>query len=78
VSWISAAHAAYLNQGGIDGFIGDGRLNHAAESTLEVFYTFKVLPPLWLTADYQHVIHPAYNADRGPVDIAGGRLHAEF
>ena len=29
-------------------------------------------------ADYQHITNPAYNADRGPVDIFGGRLHAEF
>jgi hypothetical protein len=77
-SWISKDHADYLNQGGIDGFIGDGKLTQAAEGTFEVFYSLKLLPPLWLSADYQHVIHPAYNADRGPVDIAGGRLHAEF
>ena len=37
-----------------------------------------VLDPLWLSADYQHVIHPAYNADRGPVDIGGARLHVEL
>jgi hypothetical protein len=78
VSWISGVHADYLNRGGIDGFIGDGRINHAAESVVEVFYSVRLLPPLWLTADYQHVTHPAYNADRGPVDIFGGRLHAEF
>lgn len=78
VSWISSDHAAYLNQGGVDGFIGDGKLNKSAETTFEVFYGLKLLPPLWLSADYQHIIHPAYNADRGPVDIAGGRLHAEF
>ena len=29
-----------------------------------------VLDPLWLSADYQHVIHSAYNADRGPVTSA--------
>jgi hypothetical protein len=78
VSWISKEHAAYLNAGGIDGFIGDGKIDHAAEATFEVFYSLRLIPPLWITADYQHVIHPASNADRGPVDIAGGRLHAEF
>jgi hypothetical protein len=77
-SWISDAHARYLGQGGIDGFIGDGRINHAAEEVFEIFYSFNVVAPLWLSADYQHVVHPAYNADRGPVDMFGGRLHAEF
>ena len=31
-----------------------------------------------LTADYQFVTNPAYNADRGPVHIFSGRLHGEF
>jgi carbohydrate-selective porin OprB len=75
---ISDAHAAYLNKGGIDGFIGDGKINRATESVLELFYSLNVLPPLWLSADFQHVTHPAYNADRGPVEIVSGRLHAEF
>jgi hypothetical protein len=78
VSWISKEHAAYLAQGGVDGFIGDGKIYQAAESVLEVFYSFNVMKSLWLSADYQHISNPAYNADRGPVDIFGGRLHAEF
>jgi high affinity Mn2+ porin len=31
-----------------------------------------------VTADYQFVVNPAYNRDRGPVSIFGLRLHAEF
>jgi hypothetical protein len=31
-----------------------------------------------LTADYQLITNPAYNADRGPVSIFSGRLHGEF
>ena len=78
LGWISSAHAAYLNMGGIDGFIGDGKINQAAESVLEVFYSLNVTRSLWVTADYQHITNPAYNADRGPVEIFGGRLHSEF
>jgi hypothetical protein len=33
---------------------------------------------MWFTADYQHISNPAYNADRGPVDIVSARYHAEF
>jgi hypothetical protein len=77
-TWISKAHADYLGQGGIDGFIGDGALRQSAESTFELFYSVNVLPPLWFSVDYQHVTNPGYNADRGPVEIAGARLHAEF
>jgi hypothetical protein len=31
-----------------------------------------------MTADFQRVNNPAYNADRGPVNFAGVRFHAEF
>ena len=78
LGWISRAHADYLRMGGIDGFIGDGSINPAAESVLEAFYSVNVFSWLWLSADYQHITNPAFNADRGPVDIFGARLHAEF
>ena len=76
--WISKEHAAYLGLGGIDGFIGDGKLTQAAEHVFEVFYSLNVASPLWVSLDYQHIWNPAYNADRGPVDIVGARVHAEF
>ncbi len=77
-AWISSAHADYLRMGGVDGFIGDGNLNAAVEDVLEVFYSVNFLEVLWASADYQHITHPAFNADRGPVDIFGARIHAEF
>ena len=77
-SWISSAHVQYLKLGGIDGFIGDGNLNAASERVLEAFYSLDVYRSLWLSADYQHLDNPAYNADRGPVNILAGRVHAEF
>jgi high affinity Mn2+ porin len=76
--WISDEHATYLGLGGVDGFIGDGKINHAAEHVFETFYSFAVASWLWTTLDYQHIWHPAYNADRGPVDVFGARMHAEF
>jgi high affinity Mn2+ porin len=78
VGWISQAHARYLRLGGVDGFIGDGNIDQAPESVLEIFYSVNVLSSVWLSADYQHITNPAFNADRGPVNIFGGRVHAEF
>jgi hypothetical protein len=78
MSWISAAHARYLGMGGVDGFIGDGRIRQAAEGIVEVFYSFNLARAIWLSADFQHLWHPAFNADRGPVEIVGTRIHAEF
>jgi high affinity Mn2+ porin len=77
-AWISGIHAEYLAMGGVDGFVGDGHLHQAAESVFDVFYSFNLLKAIWLTADYQHLWNPGFNADRGPVDILGARVHAEF
>ncbi len=76
--WISDAHANYLRLGGVDGFIGDGGLTKAAESVGEIFYSFAALSDVWLSADYQLIVNPAFNADRGPVHLFGLRAHAEF
>ena len=78
LGWISQAHADYLRLGGIDGFIGDGSIRKATESVLEAFYSVNVAKAFWLSVDYQHITNPAFNADRGPVDVFGARFHAEF
>lgn len=77
-AWISGIHADYLRKGGVDGFAGDGNINQGMESVMEVFYSFHFLNAAWLSADYQRVTHPAFNADRGPVNIYGARFHVEF
>ncbi|MFA6051964.1 MAG: carbohydrate porin [Methylobacter sp.] len=77
-SWISTQHATYLNMGGIDGFIGDGRLNYKPEQVMDIYYQWHAMSSTWFTLDYQHLANPAYNADRGPVDIYNARIHFEF
>ena len=77
-SWISTQHATYLNMGGIDGFIGDGRLNYKPEQVVDIYYQWHAMSSTWFTLDYQHLANPAYNADRGPVDIYNARIHFEF
>jgi hypothetical protein len=77
-AFISDIHAQYLAMGGVDGFVGDGHIRQAPESVIDVFYSFNVLKAIWLTADYQHLWNPGFNADRGPVEIVSGRVHAEF
>ncbi len=78
MSWISDEHARYLAMGGVDGFVGDGHLRQAAEGVVEGFYSFNVLRAVWLAPDYQFLWNPGFNADRGPVHILGGKVHAEF
>ena len=70
LGWISRAHVDYVRLGGVDAFIGDGSIRPGMESSLDVFYSvYFRRSSLWLTGDYQRVINPAFNADRGPVNI---------
>jgi high affinity Mn2+ porin len=75
---ISDAHRAYLARGGLGILVGDGRLPHAGiESIVETYYRTRIAG--WqATADYQFVVNPAFNGDRGPVSVFSLRLHAQF
>jgi len=77
-NWISNQHSAYLNAGGVDGFIGDGKINQKSEKAVELFYRLNLIGAVWLTADYQHLMNPAFNGDRGPVNVYGIKTHIEF
>jgi high affinity Mn2+ porin len=58
--------------------IGDGALNYRPEKLLESYYSYSLNKWASLSFDYQFVADPGYNADRGPVHIIAGRLHAQF
>jgi high affinity Mn2+ porin len=76
---ISSAHQNYLKAGGKGFMIGDGNLNYAPEIILEIFYNALLHEDhFWLSPDYQLVLNPAYNADRGPAHVFALRLHMEF
>ena len=75
---LSNDHRDFLAAGGLGVLVGDGRLNYAWEKVLESYYALAVTKGVSLTFDYQLLTNPAYNADRGPVSIFSGRLHAEF
>ncbi len=75
---LSADHKSYLEKGGYGFLIGDGKLNYGAEQIIEAYYSMHLTKQIFISPDYQFVIHPAYNKDRGPVHIIGLRLHADF
>jgi high affinity Mn2+ porin len=79
VNGISKIHQAFFNDGGLGIVIGDGQLPHyGPESILETYYSVPVVKPVKFTFDYQFVANPAYNPDRGPVNVFGARLHAQY
>ena len=75
---ISADHSGYLAAGGLGVLVGDGALSYASENVVEAYYAFQIAKGLMVTADYQLLVNPAYNADRGPVHVFSGRLSARF
>lgn len=78
VNGLSSAHRDFLAAGGRGLLIGDGQLNYGTERILETYYAFALSKAFTFTTDYQLIVNPAYNMDRGPVSIFSGRLHGEF
>lgn len=79
VNGISNSARGYFAAGGLGILIGDGRLPHyGSEDIVETYYRAALTG--WLTAglDYQFIVNPAYNRDRGPVSVIGAQLHAQF
>lgn len=76
---LSQEHRDFENAGGYQFIIGDGLLeNYKPEQILETYYQFKFFDHLLFAPDFQYVVNPAYNADRGPVSIYSVRVHLEF
>ena len=75
---ISKERRDYLAAGGISFFLGDKYLNYRPEQIFETYYSFNAWKNFYVTADYQRIWNPGYNADRGPVDFGALRFHIEF
>ena len=78
INGLSGDHRDFIAAGGLGPLIGDGQLNYRRERVLETYYALALTKQITLTADYQLITNPAYNADRGPVNVFSGRLHGEF
>ncbi|WP_305952134.1 carbohydrate porin [Emticicia oligotrophica] len=76
---ISKQHRNYLSEGGYGFMVGDGKLNYGLEKIFETYYNIHLHDKhFWLAPNYQFVVNPAYNKDRGPVNVFSLRAHAEF
>jgi high affinity Mn2+ porin len=78
VSGLSDVHRRYLESGGYGFLIGDGALDPAAEILAEIYYRLALTKEVSLGGNYQPIVHPAYNRDRGPVHVFSGRVHVAF
>ena len=75
---LSSAHQEYLRLGGLGFLLGDSNLTYGRETIFESYYTAHMWRGVFGSVDIQHVVNPGYNRDRGPVTVAGFRLHIDF
>jgi len=78
VSGLSPWHEQYLAGGGYGFIIGDGALTYGLEMIGDLYYKLQVNDMLSVSVIYQPVVNPAYNQDRGPIQVFSGRLHVAF
>jgi high affinity Mn2+ porin len=76
-NYLAGDDRSFLAAGGIGFIVGDGRLNYAPESITEAYYAWHAIRDWTFTLDYQRVVNPAYNRDRGPVSAWSLRVHWE-
>jgi high affinity Mn2+ porin len=74
---LSPEHRMYLADGGLGFILGDGALRYGPEQLVEAYYAWRMKAGWTVTGDYQRVVNPGYNQDRGPVSIAALRIHWE-
>ncbi len=73
------AQKRFFNDGGLGILIGDGKLPHyGPENVIEMYYNCELFKGFNLTLDYQFAANPAYNKDRGPINIFSARLRVKF
>ena len=79
---LSPDHRQYLAAGGAGFVLGDGNINYAPEQIFETYYRIQVGKyqgaTVQLSPDSQFIRNPAFNSDRGPVQVASFRLHVEY
>jgi hypothetical protein len=80
---LSSYRRSYLQAGGVSYFIGDyagpsQTISYSPERIGELYYNATVIKNVLAGLNFQHIINPAYNSARGPVNILSFRVHAEF
>jgi len=78
INGLSSEYRAFLAAGGMGDVIGDGALNYRTEKIIEAYYAYRLDKRSTVTLDYQFIADPAYNADRGPVNVFAARYHWEY
>ena len=72
------AQRKYFGAGGLGILVGDGKLHYGLENVIETYYNLEVFKGVNVSLDYQLVVNPAYNQDRGPINVFMARFHFQY
>ncbi|WP_298607095.1 carbohydrate porin [uncultured Spirosoma sp.] len=78
INGLSPDHRNFLNVGGYGFMIGDGKLTYGTERIFETYYKASINSSLHLSLNYQFIQNPAYNKDRGPIQLWAIRAHFDY
>ena len=78
VDGLSLEHKNYLADGGLGMLLGDGKLSYGLEQILETYYRVQIGKYVQVSPDFQYIINPGYNRDRGPAAVYSMRLRLSY
>ncbi|ADB42747.1 carbohydrate porin [Spirosoma linguale] len=78
INGLSPDHRDFLSVGGYGFMIGDGKLTYGTENIFETYYKATINSSLHLSLNYQLIQNPAYNKDRGPIQLWALRVHVDY
>ena len=58
--------------------LGDGQLSYGMEQIFEAYYRVQIGKYAQVSPDFQYIMNPGYNRDRGPVKVYSMRLRLSY
>ena len=77
VDGLSSEHKDYLSDGGLGILLG-GKLSYGLEQILETYYRVQIGKYVQVSPDFQYIVNPGYNRDRGPAAVYSMRLRLSY
>ena len=78
VNGISQAHRAYLEAGEYGFMLGEPGLKYGPEYVMEFQYVYDLGRDFTVSPDFQLIVNPGYDMNRGVIRVIGLRTHIQF
>ncbi|MGO9611821.1 MAG: carbohydrate porin [Dissulfurispiraceae bacterium] len=78
VDGLSSQHKTYLASGGLGMLLGDGNLSYGLEQIFETYYRVQIGKYVQVSPDFQYILNPGYNRDRGPATVYSMRVRMSY